>query len=450
MIPLISATVFLIYMNAPVVLVKVHGLPQLTLLSVPILLAIPMAYRVLICGEVVRFPGLIIVGVLMLACHSVSAMASINPLLGMERVFSWLLEGVLLAFLMVNVLRTRREVFVATSAVVAAGALMGMLALLQQALGATEYQMWGFGQLEPRQLEAARPRLAGPVGEKNRFAQILAVLIPVSAGLAMTAPARWRWLYCIAVLLIFGGIALTYSRGAVVGLVLVAPLALIFGFLRLRHIAFTTAFIAILLVALPHFAKRVESIGEVAAHSLGLSPGGFRGTDGATRGRVTEMQAAGLLFLDYPLLGAGPGMAPQYYTEYAALVGGKVRGRTRRTHNLYVQLAAETGVIGLLAFSAVLLAVLLPLDATRRWAQHHDRELWGLVCGLELGVFILMTTSLFLHAAYIRYFWFLLALAIAAASLPRELPLLKLSPSSVHNPRVRPGRPASLAKSSRA
>ncbi len=429
MIPLISFTVFLIYMNVPAVLVTQHGVPQSVAFLIPLLIAVPVAYRVLIRGEALRFPRLIIAALLMLACHTLSALVSERPSIGLERVFSWLLEGVFLAFLLVNALRSRREVFVAARAIVAAGALMGFLVVLQQILGPTTHGMWGFGQLEisAENLDRVQQRLAGPIGEKNRFAQILAVLIPLAAGLAITAHARQRWLYWAATVLIFAGVVLTFSRGTLVALVLVIPFALLFRLLRLRHLVVAALGGALLLAvapfmtAMPYFADRVASIGEVVLQSAGLTPGGFRNADGATRGRVTSMQATGLLFLDYPLLGAGPGMASQYYAEYAQLVGGKVRATTRRAHSLYLEVAAETGMIGLLAFLATVWVVLHAVDDMRRRTEYSDRQLWGLVCGLELGVLVHLTTSLFLHASYVRYFWLLLALTVAAAALPRRL-----------------------------
>jgi putative inorganic carbon (hco3(-)) transporter len=305
---------------------------------------------------------------------------------------------------------------------------MGILVLVQQMLGPMEYRLAGFAQidgtgpLDEINPEREQQRLTGPIGEPNRFAQVLAVLIPLAAGLAIAAPARRRWLYWLAILLLFAGVALSFSRGAIVAMVLVTPIALLFGVLRLRHLVLAAFCGAVLIAALPSFAQRAATIGQVALQSVGLLPGGFRNADGASRGRVTEMKAAGLLFLDHPLLGAGPGMTPEYYAEYAKLVGGKVRTQERRAHNLYLELAAETGVVGLLAFLCMLWMVIHVLDDARRWTVYSDRELWGLLCGLELGVLVHMVTSLFLHASYIRYFWLLLALAVAAAALPRRQP----------------------------
>jgi putative inorganic carbon (HCO3(-)) transporter len=441
----ISIIVFLMYVNAPTVLVSQLGLPELFAAVVPMLLVLLVAHRVVNRGEVLRFPGLIIAGLLMLACHTVSALLSSRPHVSMSNVFEWLLEGVFLAFLLVNSLRTREEVFAAVRAITAAGAVMGFLVILQQVLGPSEYGMAGFGKLGVQVTDTSgqiQNRLTGPIGEVNFFAQIMAVLIPVAAGLALISRGSERWLYWIATLLICVGMALTYSRGTLVALVLVVPFALLFGFLRLRHLAVIALCGALLLPASPYLAKRITTIGKVVMQSTGLSAGGFRNSDGASRGRVTEMQAAGLLFLDHPLVGAGPGMARVYYPEYAVLVGGNVRANNRRTHSLYLQLAAETGVAGLIAFLGMIAMVLLPLNRARRRLQHSDRQLWGLVCGLELAVLVQLSTNLFLHAGYIRYFWLLLALGVAAASLSGRATMTKSLFLTPRNVAGRIGTPA--------
>ena len=201
------------------------------------------------------------------------------------------------------------------------------------------------------------------------------------------------------------------------------PFALGFRFVRLRHVVAAVVAAICLLAVMPHYAARVISIGEVAVRSLGVGPVGLRNADGAARGRLTEMKAAGMLFLDHPVLGAGSGLAPHYYYEYAGVTGGKVRPGTRRSHNLFLQLAAETGVVGLSAFALVLVLSFRELERARRRLESNDRQTWAIVCGLELGLIISLTASVFLHAAYVRYFWLLLGLA-AAASVQQRAPVL--------------------------
>jgi hypothetical protein len=80
------------------------------------------------------------------------------------------------------------------------------------------------------------------------------------------------------------------------------------------------------------------------------------------------------------------------------------------------------------------------LDRARRRLQQSDRQFWALVCGIELAILVLLTTSLFLHAAYIRYFWLLLALAFA--SIPGRATMTNYQFQTPRNLAGRIGTPA--------
>lgn len=416
-----AAVLFLLYLNAPAVAVRVHGAPFLVAAAVPMLLALPVAHRVLLRGEPFHFPRILIAALGMLALHAISAAISSRPAEAFDTLEAWLLEGIVLALLVANAVRTREELRLATGAVLAAGALMGGIAIAQQALGPAEYGFAGFGQLDSAIVDSGgrvARRLAGPIGETNRFAQIMTVLLPLAGGLALASRGRLRWAYGAATVLIAAGMLFAFSRGAIVALVLVVPFALAFRLVRPRQVAAAALAGVIVLAAVPHYAERVLSVGEIVVQAAGLEPSGMRNADGAARGRLTEMKAAGLLFLENPIWGAGPGLAPYAYAEHANVVGGKVRAGTRRSHNLYLQLAAETGLMGLGAFLLVVGLAFAELDRARRRLRGADRTLWTQVVGLELALLISLTTSLFLHAAYIRYFWLLIGLGIAASAQP--------------------------------
>ena len=422
-------TLFLLYLNVPAVAVRIHGAPFVLAALVPMMLALPVAHRVLLRGEPLRFPTMLLAAFAMSCLQLLSALHSARPNESLPSLQTWLIEGVLLALLVANAVRTRFELRWAVIAIVTAGAIMGALVLLQQILGPADHAFLGFAQLDSAIADAEgqiQRRLAGPIGETNRFAQIMAVLIPIAACCAATTRGRTRLAWWGATALIVAGMTLAFSRGAIVALAIALPFALIFGMLRPRQLAVTVVLAFSILLAMPHYAERVASIGRVAAQGLGLGPVGLRNADGASRGRLTEMKAASMLFMDHPILGAGPGLAPHYYRQYAGIVGGKVRPEDRRTHNLFLQLAAETGLVGLGSFLLVVALAFRGLERARKRLRRSDRELWGLVCGLELGLIISLATSLFLHAAYIRYFWLLLGLAATAAAQQKPPVLVTL------------------------
>ena len=132
---------------------------------------------------------------------------------------------------------------------------------------------------------------------------------------------------------------------------------------------------------------------------------------------MTEMSAAALAFADHPVLGVGPSMYRSYYRHYAEVVGGRIAITEREAHSMYLGLAANHGVLGLMAMAAMLFATFRGLNrARRRWRERRP-DLRMMATGLEAALIVYLTNAIFLHFAYIRYFWLMMALAGAASYL---------------------------------
>ena len=411
---------FCIYLNVPAVLVRLYGLPFWVGAAIPLMLLIPLFYRLVVRSEPIRMTGLLWSAMFLMFTHVVSAMFAIKPTESFDIIIEWITEGVIITFLLFNVFRSKEDLLVAVNAVVGAGALMGLVVLVQQIFGLTDTNIFGLAQLDS-ELSASdgssQVRVAGPIGETNRFAQIMLVLAPIALALAKVSAGKVRIFYLFAGLLILSGMMLAFSRGAILALALAVPIALFFGLLRVRHVLIGVVGVTILVASSSVYLERVSSIGTVVIQSLGAQPLGVRNADGAARGRITEMLAAGLQFVDHPVVGVGPGMARHHYAEYAIAVGGNVRPGTRRSHNLYLQLLAETGLFG---FSAFLLVIGLSWKELERARLRHyarDNTLWAINSALQISLVLFLLTSLFLHSAYVRYFWLLLGLALVASNV---------------------------------
>ncbi len=205
------------------------------------------------------------------------------------------------------------------------------------------------------------------------------------------------------------GVFLTYSRGAALAFGVVFCLAVLLRYVRLRWALAMGALVAVIIGSVPAYQKRLTSLAAVTAISNPNSE-----TDTSITGRATEMLAAALIFADHPLLGVGPGLYPSYYSEYAKRVPYFVETQPRKPHDRYLGVAAETGIFGLAAFLGILGMTMRGLVAARRAALGRHPDLAWLAAGLVLAVAGNMVTGLFLHLAYQRYFWLLLALASSA------------------------------------
>jgi putative inorganic carbon (hco3(-)) transporter len=206
--------------------------------------------------------------------------------------------------------------------------------------------------------------------------------------------------------------SLTYSRGAAVALAGLVVLAVLLRYIRLRTaVAVGAVMLVGVFTLLPTYADRLESLTEVSAL---VDDGGGPG-DGAILGRATSNLAALNVFADHPVLGVGPGRYQADYSQaYANELGLRYFTTPRRAHNLYLEVAADTGALGLVAFLGIVGATLLGLwRARRRWLTRRP-EYAHLATALLLAVMAYMLSGVFLHLAYIRYFWLLMAVANSA------------------------------------
>src|SRR5206468_11309395 len=120
---------------------------------------------------------------------------------------------------------------------------------------------------------------------------------------------------------------------------------------------------------------------------------GAAATDGAVRGRITEMMAAVRVFVDHPVIGVGPGMFPAYSEQYGNKDPLRRLESGRRAHSLYLEIAAENGVLGLVLFLAALANTLVALAAARRACQETDPELANLATSYLLALLCYLTTG---------------------------------------------------------
>ncbi len=424
--------IFLIYTNAAVVLVKFHGVPDVAALALPLALSAPFAWRVVLRREEVvvtpALPWMLVLLVVELLSTAFSAYATDAA----QNVLDYAVEGIALFFLVVNVVRTRATVVAATWSVVSAAALLGVISAFQEMTGTYGNSYFGFAQVKNTTggfftgaqslLGAVRQReLSGPIGDPNFYAQIMLIAIPLGLALVLASrrPAS-KALAAAMTLFIAVGMILTFSRGAAVAAVLLVPLMLMLRMVRWQHVVAVALATLLLLVAVPEYGKRVATL-DVLSNVFTSEGVSLQGADVSLRSRATENLAAALMYVDHLILGVGPGEYPAYYRQYADKIGLEVQVANRQPHTLYLGLAAETGTLGIVAFLAILLATLGALIRARRLALGSgDHVMAFIVGGFILSVAGFMLTGLFLHLAFARYAWLLLALANAAAATTRS------------------------------
>jgi len=438
---------FILYSNAAVVAVQFHGLPFIIGAAVPLLLVIPLAHYLIFQREKLVFNAVV---VLMIALWAIQALGTIFARridVALESLITFGLEGIALYFLILNTIRSTKMLRLATWAVVIAGLLLGALSFYQQLSGTFERNYGGFAQVSDAafrtgqtsiQGEIEQPRLAGSIGEQNRYAQTMLMLFPLALFLFWGERSPWlRILAAIGALFIALGIAVTFSRGAAVSFVLLILVMTLMRYVKLYQLGLVSLGLLLTLLLVPEYGTRLASLDAFADLASSNQDFNIASADGSTRSRLTEMAAAGLAFAEHPLVGVGPGMFPYHYQEYAEQVGLRVLDARREAHSLLPGIAAEQGLSGLLIFLAIVTLTLRDLIRARRRCKRDRPLLANLATGYLLAIVAYGATGLFLHMGYIRFFWLIMALAGVAGqlALKNEGSAGVRSPAAVGDPR---------------
>lgn len=405
---------FLFYANVLVVASRFHGVPTALASTAALLLLVPIFRSVVVeRSAVVITPTLGLMFVFLISMM-ISTAASPVPQLSLPAVGSFAVEGIVLYVLVSNVANDVDRVRAIVRVLVIAGVFMAALSVFQELTRSYENDFAGFAQVSEGGFEvdpadeALRQRLAGPIGEQNRYAQVLLMVVPLAYFAGRSSERKWRALWYSAALLISAGVFLTFSRGAAVASFAVLLLMVAYRVLSIRRlVAILVAGAVLMLAAAPDYVLRITSLGSVTQATNAEAD-----VDGAIRGRTAEALAAINVFVDHPIIGVGP---DRFFREFSQIeankLGIKHLDTNRRSHNLYLELAADLGVIGLATFIAIMTVTIVQLGAARRrWAE-RDPQRADLAAGLMFALYSYAVTALFLQLSYQRYLWAIVALA---------------------------------------
>lgn len=414
-------SIAIIYSNAAVVLVRFHNLPAFAAAFVPLLLLVPLARDLVVRRLPVVAPPAMGWMVVLLGIYLISALFSADTKRSWDAVTVFLTEGFVLYFLVINVIRSPDMVRGVTWALLSAGAFVSIFAVHQTITGNYDSNYFGFAQADAAIRtgvttltgDVLQPRMAGSIGETNRFAQTMLMLVPL--GIFRVVGERSTVLKVVAglmTLLITLGVILSFSRGAAVGLAVLVIALMAMRMVRARHALVVVMALVVILAAFPQYTNRLTSLAGVG----GLEGSGTSAVDNSLLSRVTETAAAGLVMLDHPVIGVGPAMFPAYYEPYANNIGILVRNDAEReAHNLYLGVGAELGIPGLVVFLLVAISVVQMLRKARRASIVRRPDLERLTTPFLLALLTYYVTGMFLHLSFGRFYWLMLAVATAAA-----------------------------------
>ena len=329
-----------------------------------------------------------------------------RPSITAIRRFAELVGGILLFFVVVNIVRTQANLEWVGRALMLAGAASALIGVvfyvipeewtvgILNGLGRFDYP-GGFGALRYIEDDPNNPmRAIGTAIDPNTFGGMLILFASLTAPQLFTRrPLFPRWLVAIMLGVEVLCLYLTYSRSAMVGLaVALAFIAL----LRYRKLLLLGLLAIGLMLLLPQAQAYVARFIE-----------GVQGQDLATQMRFGEYRDAALLISRYPVFGVGFSGTP----DIDLYIG---------VSSVYLLLAEEMGLVGLAAFLLATIAFFVLFLRTWR-AGISDVRREALLLGVAGAVAGLLVSGVFDHYLFnLAYphmtslFWLTVGLGVAA------------------------------------
>lgn len=245
-------------------------------------------------------------------------------------------------------------------------------------------------------------RVGGPIGDPNDFAFFL--LPAVALGIAVRRTTNRRWPWDVATVLVLVAILGTLSRGALVGLAAMAVLAVAAGMVRLRGAAALTAGVAV-------------ATGLVAVTFPGMVAVSLQQKDFVANQNVSERlalwTAATEMTVEHPVLGMGPGAFALHHGDFLTSLPDDVNHPLDVAHNTWLELSSELGLLGLVAFVAM-----LAVAFAQSWSVWRGRRdpVAAAVC---VGLVGTAAAATFVTEQYYLPMWLLCALAVGVATRSR-------------------------------
>jgi O-antigen ligase len=409
--------IFITWTNFSDVIIRFHGAPSVAKLLVPLIMAL-IIYRWMVNRQ--KPANWVPTAVLIGSYLFINALGWLHaPDFG--RVTSEVVivaKDALITVVIVMLIRDMKQFRRAVWAIAIGGLFLGSISVVQYASGNYANNYWGFGQSTEAGIidgEVEGVRISGPIADPNGYAQFMLAVIPIAFALAVNEKRLLlRGIALASMITSVLTVVFTFSRGGFVGLAVVVLVLMILNPPRPSVIiAMIMAFIVVIQFLPPTYTERVATMTSFIPGFNNSSESVLE--EGSFRGRMSHLFVGINMFADHPILGVGTNHFVYYYQDYSRVLGINTATREgRAAHNRWLEVAAEMGVIGLAVFLTIVWVIL-----RNTWQARHvflalgRRDDAGVAIGLGIGLIGYFVAATFLGDHFPRYFWVLVALAMA-------------------------------------
>ena len=315
---------------------------------------------------------------------------------------------ILFYFVLTNVIRTKKQWLALVKVFMLSAFIVAGYGLFQNFFGVSSTDSW----IDEEMFTDIKLRVYSFFDNPNVLGEFLVLTIPVAVALAWNKiREEHRVIFAIFLICMVACMIFTWSRGAWLGMMIALALYLVIadkrwlvvgtlGILLIPIVLYLTGNMAII--------ERFTSIGNTA--------------DTSTAYRVSIWQASVNMIGDFWLSGIGIG-SDAYTTIYPsyALPGAKF---ALHSHNLYLQFAVETGIIGIASLFALLSGFLRTVLASSVVKKIKTSDTAKILVALGVGfigfMFQGLTDYVWYNYKILMIFWIIIALGVSGSVIFKE------------------------------
>lgn len=310
-------------------------------------------------------------------------------------------------------LRTKRELQIVLTALFITVVMQGLIAagqhLTHSSLG---LEFFGaYARLEAQTGLTPLTRVGGTIGHPNALARFFDLLLPLGIGLLLSPIRGWGRLFLGMAVVIGGlGLVLTLSRGGLVATGIGSTFIL---FLSIRRRAGLARAICGSMLAITFLLALVLGTSSLVQKRF------FRDDYKAAYGRVPLMQVAVNMIRNNPFFGVGLNNYNEIAPKYDTTPQQVTSAWNAPVHNLFLYIAAQTGLLGLVCYLLFLLTVFRSLWSAIR-APDPLIAWTGIGVAVGLIAFLAHAQIEFDSVAGNALFWFVAGLAVSVGRLASQ------------------------------
>ncbi len=302
--------------------------------------------------------------------------------------FSEYLKAIIIYFLVINLIDSKKVIKYIYVVIVGISTILALYAI---------YKFFNSVQ--------AAMRLSVGERDPNLFAMILLTAIPIAVSLMKNQRNRvLKFIFFIISIIISATILMTFSRGGMIALGTVI-LWIVYNERKRKFfpIVLILFFCALIYFFVAQFGEYKELIRLVTKDRSFLQ-------------RLQLYKGGIQMFLSNPIFGVGLGNFIVWSTRYTGLV------MSLYAHNIFLHIAAETGVGGLISYCLILGSAWFSLFKNQKIAINmDDSKLINLIVGLKISMFGFFMAGMFLSQHLNKVLWILLGLSIALNRITYEI-----------------------------